>query len=385
MFQLRKSAFVLIPLLIAAGCSESVGDPEKYSVNEACKVDTRPIQPPPPAQTVTTAAISSMQQLWDGLGIDNGSTIATRVAGDIPAPDGITQGFTFFQEIIVSDKSELPVPIISTTVPAGKHIGAIFFQIEGIDEYAVVPISSSNTNFVVRGPIPPEDQPDLELITQAFTDAYAAAGQNLIVRALLVNDGETVDVNAASFSTSPSDWMAPSSEIESTATPPVIKPQKLGTGTFQITLVWDQANDIDLWLTEPDNHIIKYSDPYSSSNTNHTEEGRNLDRDDTDGFGAENIYFTSSIPEGNYTVAVNYFAGTPVTNYVVIVRACGQTRSFTGSLAAVGEVDNLLTFNYSTESCSLTPVTSPSTPDFIEETTLCDIPSKNYPVASEGN
>lgn len=383
----RKSAFILIPLLLAAGCSDSIDDPADFTVDEACNVDTRPIPPPIPEQVVTTSAITSMQQLWDAMGIDNGSTIATRITGDAPAPEGITQGFTFFQEVIVSDKSELPIPIISTTVPAGKRIGAIFFQIEGINEYAILPISGSQS-FIIRGPLPPEDQPDLELITQAFTDLFAAAGQNLTVRALLVNEGETVDPNATSFSTDPADWMAPSAEIESTGTSPVIKPQKLGTGTFQITLVWDQANDIDLWLTEPDGHVIKYSSPLSSSNPDFggtpTEENRNLDRDDIDGYGAENIYFKDNIPEGAFTVAANYYGGgTATTNYVVIVRACDQTRTFNGTLGEPGNTDNLITFNYSAQGCALTEVSSPSDPDFIEETSLCDVPSKDYPIADE--
>jgi hypothetical protein len=102
---------------------------------------------------------------------------------------------------------------------------------------------------------------------------------------------------------------------------------ELGTGAIQVSLSWDDTTDQDLYVTDPGNNIIYYNN--SSSPT-----GGELDRDDTNGFGPENIFWLSNAPDGRYQVQVNAFSafssGTP-TNFYVTVNYPGGSRSFTGT------------------------------------------------------
>lgn len=36
----------------------------------------------------------------------------------------------------------------------------------------------------------------------------------------------------------------------------------IGTGKVQVTVVWDNNHDLDLWVTEPSGHRIWYSQPH---------------------------------------------------------------------------------------------------------------------------
>ncbi|MFK5855279.1 MAG: hypothetical protein QM503_04045, partial [Bacteroidota bacterium] len=84
-------------------------------------------------------------------------------------------------------------------------------------------------------------------------------------------------------------------------------------GVLQIGLSWNtNETDIDLWVTDPAGELLYYGNPTSAS-------GGYLDRDDTDGYGPENIYWVSNIPDGDYFIQVHYYSGEPVTNYEVKV------------------------------------------------------------------
>lgn len=99
-------------------------------------------------------------------------------------------------------------------------------------------------------------------------------------------------------------------------------------GVIQIGLSWNTATDIDLHVIDPYGEEIFYSHPYSAS-------GGYLDRDDTDGFGPENIYWTENIPDGQYKVYLVYFSPSdgPVTDFTVrIINGIGISETFTGSL-----------------------------------------------------
>ncbi len=110
-------------------------------------------------------------------------------------------------------------------------------------------------------------------------------------------------------------------------------------GVLQIGLSWDtDATDVDLWVTDPAGEVIYYANPTSSS-------GGYLDRDDTDGFGPENIYWVDNIPDGDYKVQVHYFAGQAVTNYEVkVTNGLGYSASYTGILNVEDQLDDVVTF-----------------------------------------
>ncbi len=106
----------------------------------------------------------------------------------------------------------------------------------------------------------------------------------------------------------------------------------VGTGKLQISLNWDQENDIDLHLVEPDGEEIYYGCSESSN-------GGKLDLDsnpdcDIDGVNNENIFYDdeATIEEGTYTVRVDMYANCSVTEntkYSVVVHYDGDVISTT--------------------------------------------------------
>ena len=113
-----------------------------------------------------------------------------------------------------------------------------------------------------------------------------------------------------------------------------INVEQLGTGSLQISLAWDSVTDLDLWVTDTSGTKIYYRNKSSST-------GGELDRDDTDGFGPENIYW-SQAPNGTYKVEVNHYSGrrgTVESNYTVTVSGLGTSRQFTGTLNQQGQTN----------------------------------------------
>jgi hypothetical protein len=102
---------------------------------------------------------------------------------------------------------------------------------------------------------------------------------------------------------------------------------EVGTGQLQVSLSWDQANDVDLHLIEPDEEEIYYGADYSSN-------GGVLDLDSNpgcyiDGVQNENITYSeeNTLEAGTYIVRVDLYDGCDVTaqtNYIVTARLNGQ-------------------------------------------------------------
>ena len=126
----------------------------------------------------------------------------------------------------------------------------------------------------------------------------------------------------------------------------VINLEEVGTGTLQISLSWNEVDDIDLWVTDPSGFKIFYADPVSAAT------GGELDRDDVDSFGPENIFWTQGAPDGDYKVEVNYYAGSGAADYIVTINAPNFAQQFTGTLNGVGETD--LIANLSKQGSSIT-------------------------------
>lgn len=107
----------------------------------------------------------------------------------------------------------------------------------------------------------------------------------------------------------------------------------LGTGDVQVTLTWDNSADLDLYVLEPSGATISYGNRTSAS-------GGQLDVDDTDGFGPENVFWpTGQAPVGTYQVQVNLFRGSP-TPFRVRVLNGGEVTEHSGYASGqVGVVD----------------------------------------------
>ena len=112
---------------------------------------------------------------------------------------------------------------------------------------------------------------------------------------------------------------------------------RLGSGALQISLSWNTPTDQDLYVTDPQGSTIWYGETNASS-------GGLLDRDETDGFGPENIFWLESAPDGTYSVTVNDFTGTrtPNTCYVTVT-APGISRAFTAT-TQYGSTARVVTF-----------------------------------------
>lgn len=84
-----------------------------------------------------------------------------------------------------------------------------------------------------------------------------------------------------------------------------------GDGDVKFTLTWDNDTDLDLYVTEPSGDTIWYGSRFSTT-------GGELDRDDLDGFGPENIFWPTdfAIP-GEYLVEVRMFSGNKSTTFRV--------------------------------------------------------------------
>jgi hypothetical protein len=102
-----------------------------------------------------------------------------------------------------------------------------------------------------------------------------------------------------------------------------------GFGDIKITLDWNTTADIDLWVIEPNGEKIYYRNRTTSN------QGE-LDLDDTDGYGPENVFWpTDKAPLGNYKVQIHYYGPSSgvSTSYRVVVNNFGRSKTFTGSIA----------------------------------------------------
>lgn len=103
-----------------------------------------------------------------------------------------------------------------------------------------------------------------------------------------------------------------------------VEMQRLGTGKIQISLSWDTETDQDLYVTTPAGNRIDY--------INKKWDGGELDRDDQDGFGPENVFWLADAPDGEYRIEVNDYTETPGENaFVITFNGLGVNRQFYGT------------------------------------------------------
>ena len=117
-------------------------------------------------------------------------------------------------------------------------------------------------------------------------------------------------------------------EDESPIAPPTTGTVTIGGGDVHITLSWDNATDVDLFVTDPFGEEISFFNPTSAS-------GGQLDLDDSDGYGPENIFWPEGgAPLGEYSVRVVYYSnyGRGASNYIVTVRYGSEIEEYHGTL-----------------------------------------------------
>lgn len=115
----------------------------------------------------------------------------------------------------------------------------------------------------------------------------------------------------------------------------VVKVLRLGTGALQISLAWTTATDQDLHVIDPTGTEISWENPTSRS-------GGQLDRDDIDGYGPENIYWSENAPDGTYSVSVVDYQNTRTPNpFYVTVNSPGKSKTFNGQTSNGSKVQVL--------------------------------------------
>jgi uncharacterized protein YfaP (DUF2135 family) len=118
---------------------------------------------------------------------------------------------------------------------------------------------------------------------------------------------------------------------------------------LRLTLTWDTNNtDVDFWCTDPNGEKCVYYHTQTAS-------GLELDFDDTNGYGPENITTTNIIP-GDYLVQVHYYSDHDWENaiysncQVVIRQNEGQANEtvnfYYGGLSDTGDVWTVTTLHY---------------------------------------
>jgi hypothetical protein len=129
---------------------------------------------------------------------------------------------------------------------------------------------------------------------------------------------------------------------------------KVQVGDPQFTLLWNSVADIDLHVIEPGGKEIYWNDRKGN-------QGGELDVDNTDGYGPENIYWLKQNPDGSkdlgagppgeYRWYVKYYGGNrgvPVaTSWKVRIKHEGRVEILNGRLTVPGSQSKIYTLTVS--------------------------------------
>ncbi|GAB5466217.1 MAG: hypothetical protein Kapaf2KO_16530 [Candidatus Kapaibacteriales bacterium] len=240
-------------------------------------------------------ALSEVLIFPDGSSKDNG--MPPSPSSDLEAPDVSGN----ISEIISSNGSTTPLEFSYSNVE--DNLGGCYVQVEGADTYFTIPYDGDS-----------ENSGNLELPV----GIPSKVDEGFFTLNYCVYDSEGRVSNIIS------------TEVE------VLR---LGTGALQISLSWNTATDQDLHVTTPSGETINW--------LNTSSDGGELDRDDLDGYGPENIYWTNDAPDGEYTVEVNDYTYTSSTNTVyVTINGSGTNRRFR-STTREGSFPTITTFTKS--------------------------------------
>lgn len=196
------------------------------------------------------------------------------------------------------------VPLSFTYQNVNGNLAGCYVQIEGADSYYNVPYTSTSGS---SGRLSVPITLPTNLIAGTFKVRFSVYDQ-----AGRISSYQTVEVNVL----------------------------ELGTGALQISLSWDTYTDQDLYVTDPTGTSINYRNTTSSS-------GGQLDRDDTDGFGPENIFWLSNAPDGQYNVKVDdYRSSSTLNTCYVTINTPSANKTYTVT-TRYGSTANVVTFTKS--------------------------------------
>jgi hypothetical protein len=236
---------------------------------------------------------SNADMLSQGVSPVNASGSSVR-SGTIPSSNSNQSSLQLTETVseqIASNGSTLQLPVST----AGGQPSGYYVQIVGSDTYYQIPASSDNSSTIALS-LPSNVTAGTFNVTYAAYDANGSVG------------------------------------VPSTTKVTVLK---LGTGVMQFTLTWNKEVDIDLYVKDPNGDYIYFANKEVSS-------GGQLDRDDLDGYGPENIFWEKTAPDGDYIVAVDFYSGTGNIGYVVNLNTSNYSKTYNGTLTYMGQTHYLV-------------------------------------------
>jgi hypothetical protein len=219
--------------------------------------------------------------------------------GTLPAPENIFSITSLTSSVVSSNGSTVSI-VVKFNANASPDIAGYYINIEGSDIYYKVPINEIPSNGILSIPV--------------GLPSVLEAGKFCVNVMTYNSKGQTSNVVKQ-----------------------CIDVVKLGSGALQINLAWDtDDSDIDLHVIDPSGFEIYYRRKYSSVT------GGQLDRDDVDGFGPENIYWLENAPDGVYKVYLHYYGDDRTysgqnTKCYVTVNGPKGSKLFTNTLSRVDE------------------------------------------------
>lgn len=226
-------------------------------------------------------------------------------SGNPPNPSNSTEApevINLVSSITSSNGSTTPLVFQYSNV--NENLGGCYVQIDGAGEYFTIPYNSTSGN-----------SGDLQL--PIGIPSNVDEGEFCVIFCVY-------DINGLV------------SNVVSTC----VNVLRLGTGAIQISLSWNTPTDQDLYVIDPTGEEISYLNVISAS-------GGQLDRDDLNGYGPENIFWLENAPDGSYNVKVNDYEVTSTPNtFYITVSGPNQSRTFNGETQNGNTVD-VVTFTKS--------------------------------------
>jgi hypothetical protein len=216
---------------------------------------------------------------------------ATRTTGTVPVTSTEPTRPTISNNVstVVSSNGST-IPLTFTYSNVNGNLGGYYVQVVGANSYFTIPnATATGESGQIQIPI--------------TIPANVIAGTFSLSSCVFDTNGEVSNVLTTTFNN-----------------------LALGTGALQVSLSWNTETDMDLYVTDPSGEVIYYGDEYAES-------GGQLDRDDTDGYGPENIFWDDNAPNGTYIVEVHDYDGSSLLqNWVVTVTSGSSSRTFSGTL-----------------------------------------------------
>ncbi|HRO41364.1 MAG TPA: hypothetical protein PL009_00925 [Flavipsychrobacter sp.] len=294
-----------------------------FAINQSCKKDSNSSTP-----TNDTIIVDDAASLAANLNIEGG----VRKPGNIPAPAG-SAAFGIDFNILTPNVILTPGNTFDFEIESNATAKILYIQLDGASEYLMATVDA-NGNILAK----------TTSGTQKFRqccspDGCISIGQGKPMVMNNMDIGATVQVYQPPLQGTAPDlsflnnrqYWSPPKRIR-------YKTFNTGVGDIFATLTWNKEADIDLWMIEPNGNKIYYADQISST-------GGELDYDNTEAYGPENIFYKSTPPSGKYEVWVHYYSGNngPV-DWVVNLKNGPAYNTYRGTLGNSDEKTLVATF-----------------------------------------